>query len=297
MQITITGSLGNISQPLTSHLVAKGHAVTVISQHPDRLQAIEALGAKALIGSVEDLDFLVKAFRGAEAVYTMIPPNFSVPDYGAFTRQVGANYAKAIEQSGVRYVVNLSSSGSPLAGKGPLAAYQNLEAPFDSLPGIHVLHLRPGGFYSNFYGSIGLIKHQGIIGNNFDETVSMYLSHPADIADAAAEALDTLNFQGRQVKYIVSDKKTGKEAAQLLGNAIGQPGLPWIQFSDEQLLGALVQNGFSQDAAQHYIVDMGVAMREGLLDQHYQQNTHAVVGNRRFEDFARTFAFAYHGQS
>jgi len=293
MKFTITGSLGNIGQHLTSSLTAKGHQVTLISSNPEKIKAIEALNATAAIGSVEDLDFLMKAFEGADAVYTMIPPNFSSPDYKAFTLQVGNNYAGAIEQTGVQYVVNLSSSGSPLAGTGPLTGYQNLEAPFHALPHIDVLHLRPGGFYSNFYGSIGLIKHQGIIGNNFDETITMYLSHPHDIADAAADALDTLSFKGSNIKYIVSDKKNGKEVAQLLGDAIGKPNLQWVQFSDEQLLGALVQNGFSQDAAQHYIVDMGIAIREGILENHYQQNTYEVTGQRSFADFAREFAVAY----
>lgn len=295
MKITITGSLGNISQHLSSRLTTKGHEVTVISNNPDRIKAIEALHARASIGSVEDIDFLINTFEGADAVYTMIPPNFSAPDYKAFSKQVGANYGRAIEQTGVQYVVNLSSSGSPLAGTWPLTEYQNLEAPFYALPNIHVLHLRPGGFYSNFYGSIGLIKHQGIIGNNFDETVTMFLSHPHDIADAAADALDTLNFKGHNIKYIVSDKKNGKEAAQLLGDAVGKPDLQWVQLSDEQLLGALVQNGFSRDAAQHYIVDMGIAIREGILEKHYHQNSYEVVGQRSFADFAREFAFAYNG--
>ena len=293
MKITITGSLGNISQQLTSSLTDKGHQVTVISNNRERIKAIEGLQASAAIGSVEDVDFLTTAFKGADAVYTMVPPNLSTPDYKGFTLQVGANYAKAIEQTGVQYVVNLSSAGSPLAGVKPLTGYQNLEEKLDALQSINVLHLRPGGFYSNFYGSIGLIKHQGIIGNNFDETVKMIMSHPHDIADAAADALDTLTFKGRNIKYIVSDEKTGKETAQLLGNAIGKPDLQWVQFSDEQLLGALLQNGFSQNAAQHYIVDMGIAIREGILDKHYHQNTYEVVGKRRFADFANEFAFVY----
>lgn len=293
MNITITGSLGNISQRLTTRLIAEGHQVTVISHHPERVKEIEALQAKAAIGSVEDVAFLSKAFEGRDAVYTMIPPNFSTPDYKAFTIKVGTNYAKAIALAGVQHVVNLSSSGSPLAGVAPLKEYQNLEEKLDELQGIHILHLRPGGFYSNFYGSIGLIKHQGIVGNNFDETVNMVMSHPHDIADAAADALNTLTFKGRNIKYIVSDEKNGKEVAQILGDAIGRSDLKWLQFSDEQLLEALMQNGFSKDAARHYIVDMGIAIREGILENHYKQNKHEVSGKRSFADFAKEFAFVY----
>ncbi len=293
MKIIITGSLGNISRPLTQKLVAAGHQVTVITHNPNRVAEIESLKASAALGSVEDIGFLTSTFAGAHAVYTMVPPNFAVPDYKAFSLRVGQNYASAIQQAGLKYVVNLSSAGSPLAGKGPLTGYQNLEESIDQLKDVHVMHLRPGGFYSNFYGSIGMIKHQGMIGNNFDETVSMVLSHPHDIAAAAFEALNTCSFRGTEIKYIVSDQKNGKEIAEILVGAINQPNLKWVAFSDEQLLQALIQNGFSANAAQHYIVDMGIAMRQGLLEEHYRQNKHAVYGKIGFDAFAKEFAMAY----
>jgi len=293
MKITVTGSLGNISRVLIEQLVANGHEVRVISSSPGKATEIEKLQATPLIGSVENSDFVSKSFQGSDAAYLMIPPNFSAPDYKAFTINVGKNYAKAVKQASIAYVVNLSSSGSPLAGAQPLTHYQNLEVWLDELQSINVMHLRPGGFYSNFYGSLGMIKHMGIIGNNFGDTINMVMSHPADIADAAADALNTLSFKGKNVKYIVSDRKNGQEITQILGAAIDKLDLKWVQFSDEQLLGALIQNGFSKDAAQHYIVDMGIAIREGIMDEHYRQNTHEVVGKRSFAEFAKEFAKTY----
>jgi uncharacterized protein YbjT (DUF2867 family) len=293
MKITITGSLGNISRALTMQLVKEGHDVRVISSNAARTGDIQQLQATPLIGSVEDYDFVKNAFAGSEAVYCMIPPNFSTPDYNAFTVTVGKNYAKAIQENGIKYVVNLSSSGSPLAGISPLNNYQNLETWLNELPSVNVLHLRPGGFYSNFFGSIPLIKYQSIIGNNFGEESNLVMSHPEDIAEAAATAFSSLSFTGKNILYIVSDKKNGREIAQILGAAIGKPGLTWIQFPDEQLLQALMQNGFSKQAAQHYIVDMGIAIREGLLEKHYAENEHPVFGKRSFTDFAQVFARAY----
>jgi len=293
MKFAITGSLGNVSRLLIEKLKANGHLVTVITSNPQKVEEIEKLNARAAVGSVEDLDFLIGVFKGADAVYTMIPPNFSIPDYKAFTIKVRENYAKAIEKTGVKFVVNLSSSGSALAGIKPLTEYQNLEESLDKLQDVNVMHLRPGGFYSNFYGSIGLIKHQGIMGNNFDEATTMVLTHPHDISNAAFEALNTLSFKGINIKYIVSDEKNGKELAQIIGNAVGKNNLQWIQFSDEQLLEALTQNGFSKQAAQNYIVDMGIAIRDGVLANHYKHNKHEVVGNISFKEFAKEFAFAY----
>ncbi len=65
MKIIVTGSLGHISKPLTEELVQKGHTVTVISSKPEKQAAIEALGATAAIGSVEDVSFLTTTFAGA----------------------------------------------------------------------------------------------------------------------------------------------------------------------------------------------------------------------------------------
>jgi uncharacterized protein YbjT (DUF2867 family) len=74
MKIILTGSLGNISKPLTVELAGKGHEVTVISSKPEKQTSIELLGAKAAIGSIEDVDFLTATFTGADAVYCMLPP-------------------------------------------------------------------------------------------------------------------------------------------------------------------------------------------------------------------------------
>lgn len=296
MKITITGSLGNISAPLTQKLVAQGHQVNVISSNANKAEGIKKLQATPLIGSVEDYEFVKRSFEGSDAVYLMIPPNFSAPDYKAFTLAVGKNYARAIQETGISYAVNLSSSGSPLAGQPPLENYQNLETFLDELPSLNVLHLRPGGFYSNFYGSIGLIKYQGIIGNNFGDHVDLVLSHPEDIADAAAAAFSNLSFTGKNVQYIVSDTKNGRQIAHILGAAIGKPDLTWVPFTDEQLLQGLMQNGFSKEAAQHYIVDMGIAIREGLLAAHYAQHAKDVTGSRNFTAFAEQFARVYQQQ-
>lgn len=93
MKIIVTGSLGNVGEPLTRGLIQKGHTVTVISHSPERQEDIEALGADAAIGSLQDADFLASTFTGADAVFALIPPNFSVPDVIAYYRNTGQKYA------------------------------------------------------------------------------------------------------------------------------------------------------------------------------------------------------------
>lgn len=294
MNITITGSLGNIGQKLTEQLTAKGHRVTVVSHSPERIKAIEQLHAIPAIGSVDDHDFLLHAFDGADAVYTMIPPNPLATDIREYMKRVGESYAKAIEQTGVRHVVNLSSIGSHIPdGLGPTSANYYVEKKLDELKETHVLHLRPGMFYTNFFGAMQMIRHQRIIGNNFDATVNIVLSHPQDIANVAADALDTLSFTGKNVRYIVGDEKNGGEIAAILGSAIGQPDLSWVGFSDEELLQGMMQNGFTEQMASVYVVEIGIALRNGTLFEDYRKNKHNAAGTISFTDFAKEFAAVY----
>ncbi|RPD38090.1 NAD(P)H-binding protein [Chitinophaga barathri] len=296
MHITLTGSIGNISGRIAEILIGQGHNVTLISHQPERAAQIEAIKAWPAIGSLEDSAFLHRAFSGADAIYTMIPPNPGAADYNTFVRNVQNSYAEAIRSGGVKYVVNLSSAASPLAGSAPLEGFQNMEDHLNHLPDTNILHLRPGLFYTNLYGSIDLIRHQCIIGNNFAASTAMVMSHPQDIAEAAADALQTRAFRGKEVLYISSDRKTGKEIAGILGEAVDRPELQWVQFPDEQLLEALTARGLSRDIAQHYLIDMGIAIREGVLDKHYSRYAQKVWGKRGLESFANEFAQAYSRQ-
>src|ERR1044072_3685329 len=118
MKIVLTGSIGNIGNPLTRSLVQKGHEVTVISSNAERTSAIETLGAKAAIGNMFDAAFLAATFKGADVVYLMETMEAAGDifdkdvDFIARINQIGNNYKMAVEQSGVKNVVHLSSVGA-----------------------------------------------------------------------------------------------------------------------------------------------------------------------------------------
>lgn len=294
MKITVTGSLGNISRVLIEKLVANGHEVKVISSSADKVNDIKKLNAIPAIGSVEDYDFISGSFKGSDAVYLMIPPNFRTTDLKQYIRTVGGQYAKAIKENGIKYAVNLSSIGAHIPdGLGPTGPNYFVEQQLNELEGVNVLHLRPGMFLTNFYGSIGLIKHQNMLGNNFDGSVSLPLTHPRDIAEVAFNALDTLSFSGKQFQYIVSDEKSGLEIAAVLGNAVGKSGVNWVAFTDEQLFSALIQNGFSEQMAKVYMVEIGVALKNGSFMEDFNKHKLQSVGQTSLQQFAKEFSAAY----
>jgi len=293
MKYVVTGSLGNISKPLAEKLVAAGHSVSIISSKAEKIAQIEALGATAAIGSVEDIGFLTKTFTGKDAVYTMVPPNFGAGDWKRYIAGIGENYAAAIQAAGVKNVVDLSSIGAHMPdGCGPVSGLYFSEKALNGLDGVNVKHLRAGFFFQNFFGNIGMIKHLGIIGGNYGDGTTLTLVHTDDIADAAAEELLELSFKGKNIRYVIGDEKTTNEVAAILGKAIGKLELPWIDFKDEDTFAALVQAGLSEEIAKNY-AEMGAAIRSGEMASEYNSNKPTEFGKTKLEAFAPVFAAIY----
>jgi len=292
MKIIITGSLGNISRPLATQLIADGQEVTVISSNPEKSAEITQLGAQAAIGSVSDESFLVNTFTGADLVYLMVPPDFSVSDFRGYIKSVGQHYANAVETSGVKKVVLLSSIGAHLEnGTGPIAGLHDVEQIFDSLENLDILILRPAFFYNNFYANIDLIKHMGIIGSNYGADQSIVLVDPKDIAAAAANKVNE-GFTGKNILYIASDQRKLSEVALALGTAIGKTDLPWVAFDDTQAFDGMVGAGLPAEIANNY-VEMGTAIRSTVLWEDFEAKKITPVGKTKLEDFAVQFALAY----
>ena len=150
MKYVLTGSTGNITKPVAIKLIEAGHDVSIITSSEAKKQAIESLGARALVGTIEDREFLSKSFAGADVVYTMVPPKWDPKDWKEYIGSIGANYASAIKSAGVKKVVNLSSVGADLdSGCGPVSGLHRVENELNALPGVDVKHLRPGYFYNS----------------------------------------------------------------------------------------------------------------------------------------------------
>jgi uncharacterized protein YbjT (DUF2867 family) len=291
MKYVITGGAGHISKPLALKLLNAGHDVTVIGRNAHHLQELTDKGAKAVIGSVEDPNFLRSAFAGADAVYTMVPPNFEVSNMKGFIAQIGRNYAAAIKANKIKYVVNLSSIGAHLSeGAGPINGLYAVEYAMNELDA-NILHLRPAYFYNNLLSQTTMIKNMGIMGGNFGEDGKLIMADTSDIAEAAADALLRLDFEGKQVRYIASDERTVDEIAKIIGAAIGKPDLKWVVFTDEEAVGGMMQAGLPEEIAKNY-GEMGHALNTGEIASDYRQHP-TELKKRKLEDFAREFAAVY----
>ncbi|WP_221391242.1 NAD(P)H-binding protein [Dyadobacter sp. NIV53] len=292
MKVVVTGSLGNISKPLVERLIEKGHTVTVISTNPEKQTDIEALGAMAAIGSVEDTGFLTAAFKDSDAIYTMIPPNFSAPDQVERYKIIGNCYAESIQHSGVKRVVNLSSWGADLKkGTGVIVGSYHVEQILNTLSEVTVIHLRPTFFYYNLYHFINMIKVTGCIGTNYGGEDKVTIVSPNDIADAAFEEIIS-PATDIKIRYVASDEHTCNEIAHILGVAIGKPDLKWLTFSDEQVQATMENSGIPPNLATK-LVELNASIHNGGLRRDYDLHKPAVLGKVKLEDFAKDFAKAF----
>ncbi len=295
MKIILTGSLGNISKPLATALVQKGHSVTVITSSTNRQEEIEQLGASAAIGSVEDLSFLTQTFTGADAVYCMIPrANYFDPnlDLDAFTRKIGNNYAEAIQKSGVKRVVFLSSIGAHLKEKsGIIQRYNEIEAVLNQLSNVSITFIRPTSFYYNLLAYVPAIKNQGFISANYGADSLIPWVSPNDIAEAIAEEIET-PLDEKKVRYVASEELSGHQTARIIGEAIGKPDLEWKLISDEETLNGLISVGMQPKIAAG-LVEMYAALYNDTLGADYYKNRPSVLGKTKMADYAKEFAAIY----
>jgi uncharacterized protein YbjT (DUF2867 family) len=198
---------------------------------------------------------------------------------------------KAIRESGVRYVVALSSVGAELSeGTGPIAGLHAQEERLKKIAGINVLLLRPVSFFENFYTSLALIKQEGINGDSVEAELALAMVATRDIADAATKALKARDWQGVVMRELLGPRDISySEATQILGERIGKPDLQYVQFSYDDQSKALVQAGLSESFANLY-VEMTRAFNEGTIKP---DRTRENTTPTRFEDFADELTRTY----
>ncbi len=294
--ITVMGATGHTGEKITTALLATGHQVRALGRSDIKLAPLAAAGAEVRTGDAADVGFLTDAFRGSEAVYTLLPTDKRAPDYYARQQQEGVVIAEAIRASGVRYVVALSSLGTDRPeGTGLIMGLRAQEERLTRLAeaaGVNVLLLRPVSFFENFYDSLPLIAAAGINGNSVIPDLAVPMVATSDVAAVATQALADRDWTGVAVRELLGPRDLSyAEATRIIGERIGRPDLAYVQFSYAEMAAALVEAGLSARFAGLY-VDMTHAFNQGWVQPRYGR-TPANTTPTRFEDFASDLAVAF----
>jgi uncharacterized protein YbjT (DUF2867 family) len=291
----ITGATGNIGKRISELLLEKGQRVRAIGRSLERLRPLADKGVEARVGLLEDPEFVMHSFRGATAVFSMIPPNNQAEDLMQYQKKVGESLAQAILNSGVKQVVNLSSMGAERSEKtGPILSLHFQEQRLNDLNSVNVLHLRPCSFMENQLWNIPLIKNMGICGSA--ERADLISPHIAtqDIAEVASQELLS-GIKGKSVRELVGPEDLSMiQITRILGKAIGKEDLQYVQFSYEDAEKGMIDSGLSPSAAK-LIVEMQRSMNETDLAAPIPR-TEKNTTKTTMQEFAQVFAAIYGGR-
>ncbi len=294
----VIGATGHTGTVVAKHLLSAGKRVRAISRHADRLQSLASDGAEPFVADVTNSDALTKAFTGAEGVYAMIPPDMASPDFGGYQKRVTEAIASALEKTGVKHAVTLSSVGADKQDKtGPVVGLHNMEQRLNRIAGLNVLHLRAGDFMENMLAQVGTIQAIGKTAGPERPDLKLPWIATRDIGAAAAAALLNLNLKNHQTRELLGQRDLDMtEATAIIGKAINKPDLQYVQLPDVQLRPILLQLGMSASLADS-ILEMSAALNSGhmrALEKRSPQNTTPTS----FETFvASVFLPAYQAKS
>jgi uncharacterized protein YbjT (DUF2867 family) len=262
----VTGASGHIGRRLAELLLEGHRRVRVVARREEHLRALEARGAEALPGDLSDPELARRAFAGAHAAFTMLPPIMAEQDLRGLQNQLSEALAYGLQQARVPYVVNLSSLGAEVPyGTGPIAGLHDHEERLDRLADTSIVHLRPTSFMENHLHAVGAVRQAGIYPGTLRSDLPMAMIAAADIAQDAARLLAGLEFEGKSTRSLLGARDyTMPEAARVLGGAIGKPELPYVEVTDEQAHQAMVAQGFPAHMAD-LMLEMYRAFNSGKI--------------------------------
>jgi nucleoside-diphosphate-sugar epimerase len=129
MKIFIAGGTGAIGRPLISQLLAKGHAVAVLTRSPEKAQSLATQGIEPALADVFDADAVKAVVKRAQPdvvieQLTALPKTYTRESMSAaapFNRRIrlegGANMMAAAQAAGVRRYLRQSVAFYAIPGR------------------------------------------------------------------------------------------------------------------------------------------------------------------------------------
>jgi uncharacterized protein YbjT (DUF2867 family) len=301
MEVTmyvVLGASGNTGHIVAQNLLARQQKVRVVGRNATHLQSHAAQGAEIFVGDLTDAAAITKAFNHADAAYVMIPPNPASTDPLGYEERVSDAIAAAVKNTGIKNIVSLSSIGADKAhGTGPVVGLHNLEQKLNHIDTANVLHLRAGYFMENTLGQVGAIRAAGAAIGPIRPDLKLTMIASRDIGAAAADALVSLAFRGKQTRELLGERDLDyNEVATIIGKAIGKPDLKYVNPPDDQIRVAMVQMGMS-DQFVGLLLEMCGSLNSGYM-RALEPRTSRNTTPTSYENFvAESFVPAYQQQS
>jgi len=139
-KVLLIGATGFVGSAILNELTARGHQVTAVVRHPEKLEGKK--GVTAVKGDVSDTEAICKLAEGKDAVISAYNPGWTNPD---IARLINENYPKilsATKQSGVNRLLIVGGAGTLFCAPG-LRVVDSGAIPDEIMGGVRPL----GNFY------------------------------------------------------------------------------------------------------------------------------------------------------
>jgi uncharacterized protein YbjT (DUF2867 family) len=211
--ILVTGATGLQGGATARHLLARGHDVRALVRNPEvpSAQALVALGAVLVTGTMTDRSSLETAMSGVDGVFSVQPANDD-------EHRMGLTVAEAASAAGVGHLVYTSVAGVERAqGVARWETKLRIENHIRAL-GIPATFLRPVMFMSNL--TRGLDVHTGQLRELWEPDQPTQVIAVQDIGWFAAQAFaDPATYEGHAWE-IAGDELSHKQMAAAISAAI-----------------------------------------------------------------------------
>ena len=220
---SITGITGNVGGSVAHNLLAAGQSVRAVMRDIGKGDFWAERGCEVAIADITDAAALASAFKGAEGVFVLVPPNFDAALGFPEAQEIAARLKSALEKARPGRVVYLSTIGAQASERNLLTQHTIIEQTLSELP-MPITFLRPAWFMENSSWDVVPARENGVISSflqPLDKPVPMVAT--ADVGRVAAQLLQE-TLTGRQVVELEGPRRmTPNEIAATLAELLCRP--------------------------------------------------------------------------
>jgi uncharacterized protein YbjT (DUF2867 family) len=277
----VLGVSGNTGRVVAEKLLADKRAVRVVVRDAKKAEPWKARGAEVSVAEIDDAAALQNALRGAEGVYLLLPPSYGSSHVRAENAQRTKTMAQAIDASGVKHAVFLSSIGAQHPdGTGPIAGLHDAEVALAQTRA-QVTSLRAAYFMENWGGSLYALG-EGVLPTFLDVDKAIPMVATQDIGGAAARLLVEGGRGTRVVELGGPREYSPRDVAAAVSRLAGRP-IVAQQGPEDAMPAALASAGLNAEWAglfqelTHGINTGRVAWEDGHARLHGETEIDAVL--------------------
>ena len=219
----ITGTTGNVGGEVARNLLGASQQVRAVVRDLQKGESWAQRGCDLVGANINDATALASAFKGAEGVFVLVPPNFDPsPDFRE-ARATAATLRAALDAARPGRVVYLSTIGAQATQSNLLTQHTIIERELGWLS-MPITFLRPGWFMDNCIWDVAPATRNGVIPSflkPLDKPVPMVAT--ADVGRVAAELLQETWTGHRVVELEGPHRVTPNEIAATFTELLGKP--------------------------------------------------------------------------